>query len=291
MRDQPKRPPSRAELTGIRTPDQPEREAVHHPGVDGVDQAPPRKSSTLTGLPAAPGLPVELAPTRPAPRNPLRHQTWRIPTPPSAMAQARRSEPPPTDGASQAADAATGQPDATARELAEARHRIAQYERDERARAEASLQTYPPAISEKSPDPRGILPDGRHTSAAGKTDSAAPDSKLDRALGQTIRLLFARYGWPLLAAAGIGGAVLKPAADPAKTEATLAKTEQIMRELTLTRQQLNGLLDREAARDVYLQCLAEQQAEYFAQLSPAPDKMGAAAPLKPFIDRCKSRKP
>jgi hypothetical protein len=54
----------------------------------------PERSPTLSGLPAPPPLPGELAPTMKAPTNPLEKKTWRLPTPPSALANARRTDPP-----------------------------------------------------------------------------------------------------------------------------------------------------------------------------------------------------
>lgn len=55
---------------------------------------PPAPKPTLSGLPAPPPLPIEHAPTVKVPaRSPLK-EIWRVPTPPSAVAQARRSDPP-----------------------------------------------------------------------------------------------------------------------------------------------------------------------------------------------------
>lgn len=159
----------------------------------------------------------------------------------------------------------------------------AEFERRERVAAETqSPATFPPKIEQRRPSP----PAGTRV----ETASTPPDA----AIGKSVRYLLGRL-WPFfLAAAGIGGgvtAVAKPSVDPAKADATLANTEALRRDLGLMRTQLNGALDREAASSAYVQCLAEQQAEYFAQLSPAPDKMGSAAPLKPFVDRCRNRRP
>jgi hypothetical protein len=110
-------------------PDQPERDAVRHPVVDGAEKVPPTRSSTLTGMPAVrigvPPLPPELAPTRRAP-SPW-GQTVMRPAPPSAKAKAKRSDPPPADGAHQSARPVVGQPDDAAalrRQLAEAQAQI-----------------------------------------------------------------------------------------------------------------------------------------------------------------------
>lgn len=74
MPDPPKRTrlPSRPELTGILTPDQPERGTVKHSAVDGAPQElPPHRKATLHGLgagrlPGPPPLPLEQARTVPA---------------------------------------------------------------------------------------------------------------------------------------------------------------------------------------------------------------------------------
>jgi hypothetical protein len=84
------RPGSSSDLRHI-VDEQPERLSVNHPGVDGVAQPVPRKS-TLVGMgtvrPSG-----EFQPTLPAP-NPLRYQTAQRPAPPSTVALARRTDPP-----------------------------------------------------------------------------------------------------------------------------------------------------------------------------------------------------
>lgn len=255
----------------------------------------PKRSQTLTGMPAVKPGSGEYSPTLPVPAP---RPTIRRDTPPAVLEAIRRGDgtqrvPPEATAApnerqgAENDDAPQSLPEAQTAllrdELAKSRQRIAELERDARAAAEAKVATFPPSVQpQRKPSP--------------PPDSGA---KRDQAIGAAVRTLAvrvaAKLGWtPLLVALGVGGgvtAIAKPAADPAKTDAVLANTEAIKRELELTRRQLNGLLDREAARDAYLACLAEQQAEYFAQLTPAADKMGAAAPLKPFVDRCKNRKP
>lgn len=111
----PRRPGSSPELVGIRSPDQPEREAVHHPGVEDAPQPPPQRRGTLPGGMAA--IPArasgEFAPTLPAPKQPSLKKTWRVPTPPSAAALARRSDPPTGTEPPPRTDAPTGQPGAS----------------------------------------------------------------------------------------------------------------------------------------------------------------------------------
>lgn len=262
-----------------------------HPGVEGADQPAPKRSATLTGMPAAPRLPGELAPTLPA-QNPLRKQTWRIPTPPSAVAIARRSEPPgaePLPPPSQDPDAASREALRRRAEAAEAK--AAELERRERVRAETdSPATFPPRV-EKSTDQRGMAPGRGHTSGDAKTDSAAPDA----AIGRSLRYLAGRL-WPLfLAAAGVGGgvtAVAKPSVDPAKADAVLASQEAMRADVALLREQVAGMLKREAARDQYTQCLEEALEDMGSQLLPAPDRQGSAAPLRAWIrQRCQRLRP
>jgi hypothetical protein len=153
---------------------QPERGAVRHSGVDGVPQTLPKRSATLTGLPApaAPGskpppvprLPGELAPTLKAPPNPLQHKTIRQPAPPSAVAAARRTDPPvgirvPPDEARSTLPPGSSLPpasltpdagslEAVRRRAVAAETELAELKRQARVRAEtASPATYPPPVS------------------------------------------------------------------------------------------------------------------------------------------------
>ena len=123
------------------------------------------------------------------------------------------------------------------------------------------------------------------------SSSQSPEAKLERTVGQLVMLVIRRFGWPALAAAlGLAG-VLKPAADPAKADATLANTEAMRAELTAIREQLSGVIKREAARDAYIRCVDEGVNEIGSQLLPAQDKQGAAAPLRAWIDRCQRLRP
>ena len=104
----PRRPGSRPEIPrAIVGDEQPERAAVHHPGVDGVPQAPPDRKGTLTGLgavkvPQPPPLPLEHQRTVPAAAHQAR--TQRAPSPIAVQAvhvadapygQPAASKPPP----------------------------------------------------------------------------------------------------------------------------------------------------------------------------------------------------
>jgi hypothetical protein len=100
----------------------------------------------------------EYAPTLPAP-NPLEKKTWRLPTPPSALAQARRTPVPPSDDPpaeeSSPQSLQDGQEAVLRKALADEREktraaeaRAAELERQARVQAEAaSPATYPPAVT------------------------------------------------------------------------------------------------------------------------------------------------
>lgn len=294
---EPPRRPRAPSLGGIVTPDQPTKQAVrNHPGVEGHEQSAPRKSPTLTGLvappapgsvaPPAPGVPLEYAATK---RPPLPWgRTMRAPTPPSTMAAARRSDPP--AGAESPAAGIRISSDETPRSeppgpsvepdlrsaLAAAEKRNQELERRERVRVEAAgPNSWPPKVQRsQSPVP-----------------SSSPEAKVDRAIGGTVRLLLARFGWPALAALGIGGAALKPTADPVKTDATLAIVEGMRADVALIREQLSGVIRREAARDAYLRCVDEGMVDLGQQLLPAVDRQGNAQPLRAFVDRCQRLRP
>lgn len=268
--------------TGLRreTPaldQQPERAAIREPRA-----VPPKRTATMPGIPSvpiAPPLPAELAATRHAPANPLRAKTWRIPTPPSAVALARRSDPPegdPLPPPSQSPDAASQE--ALRRRAEGAEAELAELRRRERVRAEtASPNTFPPRVAERG----DVQP----------PKSAPPDA----ALGRSLRYLAGRL-WPLfLAAAGVGGgvtAVAKPTVDPAKADAVLASQQAMQADVALLREQVAGMLKREAARDQYTTCLEEALEDMGSQLLPAQDRQGSAAPLRAWIrSRCQRLRP
>lgn len=205
---------SRSELSGILTPDQPEREAVRHSAVDGApQQLPAHRKGTLTGLGAVglgmPPLPAEVAPTLPAP-NPLQRSTVRRPTPPSSVALARRSDPPVGSASPPPADAATGQlgaslpppsgdPEVAVREAlrrrAEAAEaRAAELERQSRVREE-SLQPGPY-------QPPVVVVDERPTKAPDSSGGDGSAKALRSALTKLVlglAALLALLGIPLTA--------------------------------------------------------------------------------------------
>ncbi len=233
----------------------------------------------IPSVPLAPGLPPELAATKPVPRNPLRAETWRIPSPPSAVALARRSDPPepePLPPPSQ--NPAAASQEALRRRAEGAEAELAELRRRERVRAEtASPNTFPPRVAERG----DVQP----------PKSSPPDA----ALGRSLRYLAGRL-WPLfLAAAGVGGgvtAVAKPTVDPAKADAVLASQQAMQADVALLREQVAGMLKREAARDQYTTCLEEALEDMGSQLLPAQDRQGAAAPLRAWIrSRCQRLRP
>lgn len=239
---------------------------------------PPKRTATLPGIPSlgVPPLPGELAPTKPAPARPSLKKTWRVPTPPSAVAAARRTPVPPSDDPPAPADVATGQPGPSA-ELLETRAKLAEYERRERVQLESrGPGPYQPPLRSQSPVP-----------------SSAP-SKTDAALGMTIRHLLGKAAPFLLAAAGIGGgvtAVAKPSADPAKTDAILVKFDEFGRKLDRIDAKVNGVLDREPQLGEFVDCLYEQQREYFEQLLPSQDRLVTGELRRTWVDRCRNRRP
>jgi hypothetical protein len=261
------------------TPDQPERGAVNHPGVDGAPQRQPDRRGTLPGGMAAASS--EYAPTVPSPPPLPLKQTWRVPTPPSAVALARRSDPPASADppASESPSAGRLEAKELMAELAKARAEIAERDRRDRVQLESrGPGPYQPPI-ERRPSP---------------VPSSAP-SKTDAAIGLTVRHLLSKAAPFLLAAAGIGGgitAVAKPSADPAKTDAVLASQEAMRADVALLREQVAGMLKREAARDQYVLCLEEVLDDVGEQVLPAQDRLGSAAPLRAYVkQRCKRLRP
>ncbi len=293
----PQRPkaPSRPDLL---LDQQPERGAVRHPGVDGVPQAAPKRSATLTGLvaPPAPGSqPPPLPPTKPAPpRHPLK-ATWRVPTPPSAAALARRSDPPPHGSppepdVDQEPVTAVESPQArqASREqqleakLLESSRELAELRRQARVQAETASPAshYPlgPPARHQSPVPSSGPAGGIRIEGPGGFKLTVP---------QAVVLA-------VLASAGLGGgaiAIAKPSADPSKTDAMLVSQEATRADVALLREQTAGMLKREAARDQYVRCLEESLDEVGEQLLPAVDRLQNASPLRAYTKRCQRLRP
>jgi hypothetical protein len=225
-------------------------------------------------------MPLESAATVPAPRQDaptLRATTAAGEAPDESALQSPVdvSLPPPSADPDQAVK------DALRRRAEAAEAALAELRRRERVRVEADSPAaqFPPQVTESQP-PSSI-------------------TKTDAVIGKVVRSvaikLAARFGWtPLLVALGVGGTVAvvaKPSAQPEKLEAALSRIEALERQDKLRGTQVNGSLDREAIVSEFLKCLYEQQVEGFGQLLPAQDKMGSAALPKPFVDKCRARRP
>lgn len=271
-KDQRPKAPSRPDLTGIVTPDQPERRAVRHPGVDGVDQPPPRRG-TLTGMPAPaamgsrppplpPRLPTELAPTIKAPARPTLKQTWRLPTPPSALARARRTDPPVGDESSASADAPESTPGASA-ELVAAHARIAQLERDARAAADTRIVSYPPPVQRtQTPVPNSTAPKA--------SDWEKLRFKVATAIVAALVIVIAALSYWAVAAIDAKTAAIKEAQEAkSKADSRDAQWRQWASVVTWIQDCRNG-----------------QQLDVNEMLLPAPDKMGSARKPEPWIVKC-----
>lgn len=211
-------------------------------------------------MPAPPPLPLEHARTVPA----VAHTapTQRAPTPATGIRipsdETPASEPP---GASAQAE----------RDRAE----LAEFRRRERVQAESrGPGPYQQPLRSQSPVP-----------------SSSPEAKVDRAIGGTVRLLLARYGWPALAALGLGGAALKPTADPVKADAALAKLEELTRKVDRIAARQDAALDREPELLDFVECLYDQQREYFEQLLPSQERLVTGELRRTWVDRCRNRKP
>jgi hypothetical protein len=255
--------------------------------------SPPDRKPTLTGMPA-PALPTEYQATLRA--NPLQHRTLNRPPPPSTVALAVRSDPPRATDTPIPGDASKGHPgpstslpppsqdpsEATilaARRRAEAAEaRVAELERQARVRAETDQASFPPPVT-PSPAPKPTV-EAEPAVLSWLIASATRNAK-------AIKALVAAFG----IAGGAGAITVATNDKPAVETALRAELDAEKRKTTLMRQQLDGSLNREAAWQDYTTCLAEQQAEHFAQLLPAADRMGSADKPKPFLDKCKSRKP
>lgn len=266
MPEPPKRPrqPSRPDGERISVVDQaPEPEVLAQ---RRFDRPQPRKA-TMPGLapvrlPGAPQLPTELAKTERAPST----TAATVRATPATGIRIPADETPPSV------------PPGPSAELLEARAELAEYKRRERVQVESrGPGPYQPPLRSQSPVP-----------------SSAP-SKADAALGMTVRHLLAKALPFLLAAAGIGGgvtAIAKPSADPAKTDATLANVEAMRADLAVIREQLTGVIKREAARDQYTQCLESALDEVGEQLLPAQDRLANASPLRAYVkQRCARLRP
>lgn len=211
-------------------------------------------------LPGAPTLPLEHSETIPA-------RAHAYPTQRATPAGGLVAQTP--DGASL---------EALRRRAEAAEDRAAELERRERVRAETDspAASFPPPV-QRSPSP---IP--------------SSTAKADQAIGLTVRVVIGKLAPYLVAAAGVGGgatAVLKPSAEPSKVEAILAKLEDVERNQARLEAKANGLLDREPQLTEFVECLYEQQADYFEQLLPSQQRLVTGSLQRTWVDRCRNRRP
>lgn len=157
-----------------------------------------------------------------------------------------------------------------------AEEKAAELERRARVRTETdSPNTWPPKVETRTPVPSST-------------------ARTDQATGAVLRVVLSKLAPYLVAAAGVGGgatAVLKPSTDPAKTDAVLVSQEAMRADVALLREQVAGMLKREAARDQYSACLEETLNDVGEQLLPAQDRLVNAAPLRAYTKRCQRLRP
>jgi hypothetical protein len=199
-----------------------------------------KRSPTLTGMPAPPLLPGEIAPTVLAPpRSPMR-ETLRRPTPPSVVLKARRSDPPPGPlpypEAQRHPYGLDDEPptDPTASESPEAireAQRKALLERDRRAAAEAAQETYPPKVEDRTP--RQAPPSLRSSTPPGAIKFEGRGFKFTLPHLALVAIL---------GVVGGGSAVAKIASDKA------TDTSEVMAELRTIGAEVKGL--RQDVRDI-----------------------------------------
>lgn len=262
---------------------QPERRVVHHPGVDGVAQAPLKRTATMPNMAALKAPPLFSEPEAPKPPNPLQHKTVRAPSPPPLVAASRRTPVPPRDESASDESASAGQLAALLAERNALLAEKAELERQARVAAESRAPGPYQKPIERSQSP---------------VPSSAP-SKTDAVIGKVVRTgatkLAERYGlMPLLVAVGLGGgvvAVAKPTAEPGKVTALEARVGTLEQQAMASAALQSKAIQREALRDAYFQCLLEEVSEAMAQLLPAQDRVGNAAPMKPWVERCSRLKP
>jgi len=315
------RQPSRPELI---LDEQPERRVVHHPGVDGVPQKPPARTTltdlpkarpperkpTLTGTPPPPPprLPVELAPTQ-RPALPW-GKTVRAPSPPPDVAAARRTDPPeaanppptsirvPPDETRASASlpppsadskdaqiaALRARAEAAEKRDAEKRDKLAELERQQRVQAEARS----PATFPPAVAPPAPTPPA-------PTPPAAPAVVAEPATEAVIEWLVKRAVanrkaiYALVAALGLGGggALIKTANDkPAPPALTKADLDAAFDRF---RTRKGGTDDQTRMLNEQLQltkCLRRKVKQIGESVLPAPDHMGSQRKPQPFEDDC-----
>ena len=284
----PPRPGSSPGLIGIRSPDQPEREAVHHPGVEDAPQAPPNRRGTLPGGMAA--IPArasgEFAPTLPAP-NPLQRQTVRRPIPPSAVAASRRSDPPTTTEPSPAESPVQSQ-----------RHPSplpAPSQRPEDARVAAQAREIERLRGER--DKAREEAEKAHARALEVASRPPPESTegvsnetIGRIVREVTNAIGKKLGLPAVFMACLGGggyavhvANEKPVAPPV-TAAELDKRLEKFEAKVVTR--IDNLTTTQNGAIDVIRCVRKKTNQIGGSLLPAPDRMGAALKQSPYEDDC-----
>lgn len=264
--ESPKRPPARPDGLPRISPggDQPERGAVRMPRAE-----PPKRTVTLPGIPSlgVPPLPGELAPTLPVPRSPLR-ETIRRPTPPSAVAAARRTPVPARHESGPTESASQGQPDSLAAELSAARAKLAEYERRERVQVESKGPGPYQRPIERSQSP--VPSSGPVSRAPSSGDWAKLRYKVATAVvGALVLVIGALAYW--------GAAAIN-----AKTEAL-----QAAREAKQKAESRDAQWRQWASVVIWIaDCRNGQQLDVNEMILPAPDKMGSARKPEPWIVKC-----
>jgi hypothetical protein len=241
---------------------------------------PPKRTVTLPGIPTVElPKPPELAPTMPAPEKPPPRKTWRLPTPPSALALARRSdppadaEPPPTSirvpPDEPAPSGRAGDREAILDgELAKTRSRVAELERDLRAATEAKQVTYPPkVVAQRSVSP---VPRSTPSMPPSSGDWAKLRFKVATAIVGALVLVIAALAYWGVAAINAKTEAIKAAQEAkAKADSRDAQWRQWASVVTWIQDCRNG-----------------QQLDVNEMLLPAPDKMGSARKPEPWIVKC-----
>jgi hypothetical protein len=155
-------------------------------------------------------------------------------------------------------------------------------------------------VAAETASPSSHFPYPETKSAPNRKQSPVPVSVApDEAIGKTVRYVVKHLGVKVLAlvlsGAGLGAgalAFLKPSADPAKQDATLANTQALRAEMTLMRTQLTGVIVDRPSWIEYTKCLEEGIEEIGSQVLPAHDRVGSASPMRVWIaKRCVRLRP
>jgi hypothetical protein len=249
--------------------------SINHPGADDARQPPPLRRGTLPGGMAA--IPVrasgEYSPTLRAP-NPLQRQTANRPAPPSAVALARRTDPPVTLEPPDEQSPSSGRPGARDAEVAR------------RARVQAESQSpgasYPPAIA---PAPPRAAPAPLSEAAL---ETAAIEGGLVWLAKRVARDRKAIYALVTALATGGGVFAIKTATETPPPVDTVKQAElaAVTSRLSILEAERAAALGRELKKDELIRCLRSRYDEAHQQTLPAPDKMGSAQRPRAWKDDC-----